>query len=124
MRTLLSLGVSASLALVLVTACVAGEIPAAADARKTETVTATFAVQGMTCGGCEAGVEMKVGRLAGVETVEASYKESRATVTYAPDEVTPEAIVAAIEELGYTAKILAEDESPGSDPHSAQSSAG
>lgn len=99
----------AAVALALLAGCVAGEGPAAAEDDEAPTVTATFAVQGMTCTGCEAGVELQVGRLAGVEIVEASYEAGRATVTYAPDRVSPEAIAQAIEELGYTAELV-EDE--------------
>lgn len=69
------------------------------------TVSSTFKVEGMTCGGCEAGVRMKVKKLDGVESVEASYKEGIATVVYHPDKITPERIIAAIEELGYSAEL-------------------
>ena len=68
-------------------------------------VTTTFEVQGMTCGGCEAGVKAKVKKLAGVESVEASYEQGTARVVYDPAKVTPEKIIAAIEELGYRAKV-------------------
>jgi copper ion binding protein len=109
------------MALALVTACVAEESPAAAEGEEERIVTATFAVEGMTCGGCEAGVELKVGRLAGVEAVEASYEEGRASVTYAPDQVTPEVIVEAIEELGYSAELVEEPDGAGSDALSERS---
>jgi copper chaperone CopZ len=69
-------------------------------------VTSTFAVEGMTCRGCEAGVRVKVRRLAGVEAVEVSYRRGTARVTYDPAEVTPEQIITAIEELGYSAELL------------------
>lgn len=78
--------------------------------------TSVFKVEGMTCGGCEVGVRLSVKKLDGVEEVEASYEEGRATVTYDAAKVTPEQIVAAIEELGYTAELLdpAEAERSGS----------
>ncbi len=76
---------------------------------ETASATSVFAVQGMTCGGCEAGVEVKVGKLDGVERVEASYREGTAEVTYDPGRVTPEAIVGAIEELGYTAELIEQE---------------
>ena len=109
MKTRVILGAAASLALALVTAWAAGQSSAAAEDETARIVTATFAVEGMTCGGCEAGVEIKVGRLAGVQSVEASHEEGRAAVTYAPDEVTPEAIIEAIEELGYSAELVEEE---------------
>lgn len=69
-------------------------------------VTSVFKVKGMTCGGCEAGVKMTVKRLDGVQAVEASHTEMRATVTYDAEKVTPQAIVEAIEKLGYTAELV------------------
>ncbi len=96
--------VAAALLVVLGTAGWAYRALAAGD--ESASVTSVFNVEGMTCGGCEAGVEYKVGKLDGVERVEASYKDSRAEVTYDPEKVTPDEIVAAIEELGYTAELL------------------
>ena len=69
------------------------------------TTVSTFAVQGMTCGGCEVGVKMKVKKLAGVESVDASYKEGTARVVYDPAKVTTEQIIGSIEELGYEAEL-------------------
>jgi len=72
--------------------------------------TSTFHVTGMTCSGCEVGVRRVVGKLEGVETVEASHDEGTATVTYQLDKVTPDDIVAAIEELGYAAELEESEE--------------
>lgn len=85
-----------------------GPIPAEpADAL----TTSTFHVTGMTCGGCEVGVRRVVQKLDGVEEVEASHREETAVVTYRTGEVTPEEIIAAIEELGYSAELASgEDE--------------
>ncbi len=69
-------------------------------------VTSVFKVEGMACGGCEASVKMTVKRLAGVRSVEASHTEKRATVTYNAAQVTPQAIVEAIEKLGYEAELV------------------
>lgn len=87
--------------------CMSRSSVAAGDA---QTVTSTFTVEGMTCGGCELGVEMKVGKLDGVESVESSYEEGKGKVVHDPEKVTPEDIVAAIEELGYTVELV-DDES-------------
>lgn len=108
------LTLGASLGVALMAACVADEEPAAAGVDEPPAVTATFAVQGMTCSGCEAGVELKVGGLAGVEAVEASHEEGRATVRYAPGSVGPEAVVQAIEELAYSAELM-DDEAEAAD---------
>ena len=82
--------------------CMSRSSVAAGDA---QTVTSTFTVEGMTCGGCELGVEMKVSDLDGVVSVEASYEKGLAGVVHDPEEVTPDEIVAAIEELGYSAQL-------------------
>lgn len=74
------------------------------DAPPSNSTTTIFKVEGMTCGGCEVGVRLAVKKLAGVETVTASYDEGRAEVAYDPEEVTPEEIEAAIESLGYEAE--------------------
>ena len=73
---------------------------------KTTTVTSLFKVEGMTCGGCEVGVRMKVKKLAGVEKVEASYEKKQARVTYDPKVLTPQRIIEAIKELGYSAEFI------------------
>ncbi|HET7275869.1 MAG TPA: cation transporter [Longimicrobiaceae bacterium] len=61
-----------------------------------------FAVEGMTCGGCEIGTRMALEKLDGVEDAGASYEDSRAWAFYDPSKVTPERMMAAIRELGYT----------------------
>jgi copper chaperone CopZ len=71
-----------------------------------EATTSVFQVTGMTCGGCEVGVRRVVKKLEGVEEVEASYEDGTATVTYQAEEVTSDDIIAAIEELGYTAELV------------------
>jgi len=77
-----------------------------ATERTTASVTSLFHVEGMTCGGCEAGVRLKVQMLDGVKNAEASYEKKQARVTYDPKLVTPERIIKALQELGYTARIL------------------
>ncbi len=81
----------------------------AEDAEEAEVVTSTFHVDGMTCGGCEVGVRRVVKKLEGVEDVEASHKEGTAVVTYQAGTVTPEQIIEAIETLGYSAELPAEE---------------
>lgn len=69
-------------------------------------VTSTFAVEGMTCGGCAAAVEHRVGRLEGIRTVDASYEKGTAVVTYDRAKVSADAIVETIESLGYEAELV------------------
>jgi len=76
------------------------------DSAEPPSVTSVFKVEGMTCGGCEAGVKIAVKRLDGVREVEVSHTEKRASVTYDAERVTPQAIVEAIEKLGYTAELI------------------
>lgn len=78
----------------------------AADDSKADATTTVFAVEGMTCGGCEIGVKVAVKKLDGIEKVTASHAEGRATVTYDPSKVSAEDIEAAIEKIGYEAKAL------------------
>jgi copper chaperone CopZ len=64
-------------------------------------MTLTLHVTGMTCGGCENAVKRAVAKLPGVAEVSASHQEQRVTVSYDADQVTPEAIAAKINGLGY-----------------------
>lgn len=80
-----------------------GQSWATNDGPDRPTTTTVFRVEGMTCGGCEAGVEIVVKKLDGVASVDASFEDGTAAVTYDPESVTPEEIVAAIETLGYEA---------------------
>ncbi len=67
-----------------------------------EPVTGTFDVMGMTCGSCEEAIVQTVGQLDGVDMVESRHETGRTTVLYRPAGVTREAIVEAIEGLGYS----------------------
>jgi len=77
----------------------------AAEGPDAQTTTSTFDIEGMTCGGCELGVKLKVEKIDGVTSVDASYDDGSAVVTYDPEQVTPKQIIAAINELGYSAKL-------------------
>ncbi len=110
MKHRLSLATVAGLVLagLVAWAALAGE---GADPSNAESAaTSTFHVTGMTCGGCEVGVRRVVNKLEGVQEVDASHEEGTATVTYQADKVTPDDIIAAISELGYTAELAADEE--------------
>jgi copper ion binding protein len=64
----------------------------------------TLDVKGMTCGHCVARVERALRALSGVEKVEVSLDEHRATVEGA-DGVATDALVAAVKEAGYDASL-------------------
>ncbi len=63
-------------------------------------------ISGMTCASCAARVEKRLNRLEGVEA-SVNYATERASVTFAPATVTPEDLVAAVEQAGYSAVLPA-----------------
>jgi len=71
--------------------------------------TATFRVEGMTCGGCAIATRAVLSRLDGVEKAEVSYEKREAVVVYDSDKGSVEAMVAAIRELGYRATVVTDD---------------
>ena len=78
----------------------ASELPA-------ELVIAHFDVDGMTCGGCALATEFALKKLDGVAAADASFDEATGegwcTVKYDPDLVSPEQMVIAITDVGFTA---------------------
>lgn len=65
----------------------------------TESVELT--VNGMKCGGCETNVKTKLNTIEGVLTVTASSKDKKVNVEYDSGKTGPDAIKAAIAEIGY-----------------------
>ncbi len=67
---------------------------------------AEFDVQGMDCGGCVIGTRVALKKLEGVQQADAGYDSATGKGTawalYNPGKVTPERLMAAIRELGYT----------------------
>ena len=63
--------------------------------------TTVLTVQGMTCGHCVAAVTEEVSAIAGVTGVEVDLESGRVTVT-ADADPAPEAMLAAVDEAGYT----------------------
>lgn len=64
--------------------------------------TIEYEVTGMTCGHCENAVRAEVGRIPGVEPVEVSAETGRLVIS-ASVPVDDAAVLAAVEEAGYTA---------------------
>lgn len=60
----------------------------------------TFTVQDMTCGGCASSIRNAVGKVPGVQQVQAD-PATHLVVVSAAAEVTPEAIVSAMNGAGY-----------------------
>jgi copper chaperone CopZ len=69
---------------------------------RSELMTATFTVEGMTCGGCEKHVSDVVYKLDGVVEIEASYVEKNTVVTFDAGQTNAESIAVAIATTGYT----------------------
>ena len=63
-----------------------------------------FEVDGMTCGGCEAGLSRALSQVAGVQAVSIRRAEKRVEVTGA---APAEAVLRAIAQAGYMAKQAA-----------------
>ncbi len=64
--------------------------------------TKEFTVTGMTCGHCEMSVREEVGEIAGVEEVRADAQSGELVVT-AAGEIDDVAVLAAVQEAGYSA---------------------
>jgi P-type Cu+ transporter len=68
---------------------------------KMDTRQSTMQITGMTCAACAARIEKGLGRLEGVDQANVNLALERATVTYDPEKVSPEALEAKVEALGY-----------------------
>jgi Cu+-exporting ATPase len=69
-------------------------------------------IQGMTCASCASRIERRLNKLAGV-TATVNYATEKARVDFDPETVTPEALVAAVESVGYAATLPAEETAAG-----------
>ena len=67
--------------------------------------TATFAIEGMHCGGCAANVSALLRQQPGVQAAEASFADRQARVMYDSKATNEAALIAAVERLGYKAAI-------------------
>ncbi|MFB6232302.1 MAG: heavy-metal-associated domain-containing protein [Salinibacter sp.] len=63
---------------------------------------AVFDVPDMKCSGCAERVQSVLGRLEGVQSASADLEAKTATADYDADTTTPDAILEAIEEAGYS----------------------
>lgn len=61
-----------------------------------------YQVTGMTCGHCEMSVREEVGEIPGVTNIDVSAEAGRLVVT-GQDDIDDAAVLAAVEEAGYTA---------------------
>ena len=64
-----------------------------------------IAIDGMHCDGCAKGITAMLKRTPGVIAAEVSYERREARVEYDPGKTSPEKLVEAITNLGYTATV-------------------
>ena len=64
--------------------------------------TSEYQVTGMTCGHCEMSVREEVSEIDGVQNIEVSAQTGKLVVD-STDEIDDAAVLAAVEEAGYTA---------------------
>jgi Cu+-exporting ATPase len=69
----------------------------------------TFPVSGMTCAGCQAGVQKALERTPGVLQANVNLMTQSAAVTYDPAATRPEALVEAVRSTGYGAELPSPD---------------
>lgn len=77
----------------------------AADVPAGKTERATFAIEGMSCTSCAAGIKAMLKRTPGVTSAEVSFERKEAVVEFNPSETSREKIVEAINDMGYKAKV-------------------
>ena len=65
----------------------------------------TLRVRGMSCGNCVRHVTEALQQVPGVQTAEVALAEHAAHIVHDPDEAPVGALVAAVEEAGYTAEV-------------------
>ena len=73
--------------------------------------TVTLQVEGMTCGACTVSVQQALAKVPGVQSAVVNYEEARAVVTIeGMPPPTMEALIAAVESVGYTASRESESD--------------
>ncbi|RKN50291.1 heavy-metal-associated domain-containing protein [Micromonospora endolithica] len=70
-----------------------------------QTVTRTFTVEGMHCASCGMLIDDALEDLDGVTSSATSLRAGQARVDLDPDRCTPDDVIAAIAEAGYTARL-------------------
>ena len=64
--------------------------------------TAIYKVKGFTCITCATGLDTLLGRQKGVASSKSTYPEGKVTVAFDPRQITEQAIVTFITDLGFT----------------------
>jgi mercuric ion binding protein len=68
--------------------------------------TVTLAVDNMYCEACPYIVKQSLAKVSGVETINVSYEQKTATVTYDDQKTTPDALTSATTQAGYPSKVV------------------
>lgn len=83
-----------------------GEACAPAESEgETRSETCRLSIEGMTCGACVSSITQELESLQGVFRAGASLPLGRASVSYDPAAIVPEAMVKAVQALGYEAML-------------------
>ncbi len=67
--------------------------------------TTQYQVTGMTCGHCEGAIRSEVSQIEGVADIQVSSSDGRLAVTTTGGPVDDAAVLAAVEEAGYEARV-------------------
>lgn len=70
--------------------------------------TTTFDVKDMNCTACVMHIESLEDEIEGIEYIDVSYKKQRMIVEYDNTKVTPDMIIKAVKQTGYTAVMKEE----------------
>ena len=70
------------------------------SARASKTV--TYLVKGFSCITCATGLDTLLGQQKGITSSKSTYPDGKVTVAFDPNQITEEAIVAFIVDLGFT----------------------
>lgn len=95
----------ASLALLSASGCAKGQA-----ASTPKVVTAEFMVKNMTCTACDQAIVSALSKITGVSTVEADFNRGYAFAEYDPKFVATDAMVAAINGLGFESRVRKPDD--------------
>ena len=71
------------------------------DIQESKSLKESFPVLKMTCAGCAAGVEKKINSLEGVTFAAVNFVNETVQIDYNPDEIKPQEIKKAVQEIGY-----------------------
>ena len=72
--------------------------------RKTEPALIEVSIGGMSCTDCEQTIQKRVGELAGIQSIKASYVTGSAVIEFSPDKVDTAKIRQTITGSGYNVK--------------------